>query len=209
MRQVICFDLWNTLVRSCQGNGASYADVLIRLGANPASIYPIVRDELMLAQLDYGQMARHLCRRLDLRPTESDVLEIADNWRRDNDESAWLPGATQLLEVLRRQDSALVLITSITWPAWISVNSELGVRQHFDYAFLSCYEGPSKPNQQVWQAIEKRFSDTTAVRWMIGDNEADDLAVPATMGWKTILAGGTTGVPLVEIPQIIHEGGAK
>ncbi|EKD33378.1 MAG: hypothetical protein ACD_76C00042G0009 [uncultured bacterium] len=208
MRQIICFDLWNTLVRSCQGSGSSYADILIRLGANPASIYPIVRDELMIAQLDYEQMAAHLCSRLKLRPTKSDLLEIANNWKRDNHESEWLQDAIQLLKVLRGQDNTLVLITNITWPAWVLVNSKLEVEQYFDYVFLSCCEGLSKPNPRVWQTIEDRDPDTTVAHWMIGDNEADDLSVPATIGWKTILAG-TAGAPLAEITQIIHKGGAK
>ena len=203
MKRIICFDLWNTLVRSCQGTGASYADVLVRLGANMESIYPIVREELMISQMDYMEMAVYLCRRLNLRPTENDLLEIANNWRRDNDESEWLPDAVQLLEELRRQDNALVLITNITWPAWAAVNSKLGAGQHFDYTFLSCCEGLSKPDQRVWQTVENVLPNfSPSERWMIGDNETDDLAVPAAMGWETILVGAE-GVPLTEVSGII------
>lgn len=203
MKRVICFDLWNTLVRSCQGTGASYADVLVRLGANPESIYPIVRDELMVSRMEYRGMALYLCKRLNLRPTENDLLEIANNWRRDDDESEWLPGAVQLLEELHKHDHILVLITNITKRAWNAVESKLGIALYFNRTFLSCNKGYSKPDQRMWQTVENVLPNfSPSERWMIGDNETDDLAVPATMGWKTILVG-VKGVPLTEVPGII------
>lgn len=207
--RVICFDFWNTLARSLQGGGASYADVLVRLGAKkPEAIYPIVRDELMVGRYTYEQMVKHLCSRLGLAAiTSSDIAEAVANWACDNERVAWFDGAVELLDVLREQGDKLILITNITAPAWEAVNLRLNVARRFDKCFLSCVAGFSKPDPRVWDYVERSYLNAREY-WMIGDNEVDDLAIPSSMGWKTILTG-TEGVPLVEIPRIIHRGGVK
>jgi FMN phosphatase YigB (HAD superfamily) len=205
--RVVCFDFWNTLARSLQGGGASYADVLVRLGAKPEAIYPIVRDELMVGIFDYEQMVTHICSRFRLAANSSDIAEAVANWARDNERAAWFDGAVDLLDALCKQGDQRVLITNITAPAWEAVNVRLDVTSHFDTLFLSCVAGFSKPDPRAWDYVEQSYPNASEY-WMIGDNVADDLAIPVTMGWKTILAG-TTGVPLAEIPQIIHRGGAR
>jgi len=203
--RVTCFDFWNTLARSLQGGGASYADVLVRLGAKPETIYPIVRDDLMAGIFDYEQMVEHLCSRLGLVATSIDIAEAVTNWACDNERAAWFNGAVELLNALREQDDKLILITNITAPAWEAVNLRLNVARRFDKCFLSCVAGFSKPDPRVWNYVEWSYPNAREY-WMIGDNEADDLTIPTSMGWKTILTG-TEGVPLVEIPRIIHRGG--
>lgn len=200
--RVICFDFWNTLARSLQGGGASYADVLARLGAKPEAIYPLVRDELMVGIFDYEQMVEHLCSRLGLVATSSDIAEAVANWACDNERTAWFNGAVELLDALREQGDKLILITNITAPAWEAVNLQLNVTRRFDKCFLSCVAGFSKPDPRVWDCVERSYPNAREY-WMIGDNEADDLVLPPSMGWKTILTG-TEDVPLVEIPRIIH-----
>lgn len=203
--RVVCFDLWSTLAYSLQGNGASYADVIVRLGADPDAIYQIVRDELMIGMFYYEQMVAHLCSHLGLAATPSDIAEAVANWARDNEHVAWFGGATELLDDLSEQGDKLVLVTNITAPAWEAVNLRLNVACRFDKCFLSCVAGFSKPDSRVWKYVKQSYPDANEY-WMIGDNEADDLAIPSTMGWKTILTG-TAGIPLVEISRIIHREG--
>ena len=152
-------------------------------------------------------MVRHLRKRLGIHVSENEISEAVNNWQRDNEKTIWLPYAAKVVRSLHGQGNILVLITNITWPAWITVNSQLHVEKYFDYLFLSCNEGISKPNPQVWHTVERRFMGQAVKYWMIGDSQTDDLHIPAEREWKTILVG-EKGTPLAEIPKIIY-GGAK
>ncbi len=186
---LICFDLWNTLIRSLESTGASYADVLISLGAPQPEIYPFVRDHLMVKELTYQEMVNLLFSHFGLTGPKYDSQrqEAIRVWQQDNQQVDWLPRAQEVLHTFRGcQGVTLVLITNITKPAWDAVNQKLELSQLFDYSFLSCSTGFSKPDPRVWKKIEERYPQVQP-QLMIGDNATDDLLIPSQRGWQTFL----------------------
>lgn len=208
MERVICFDLWHTLVEP-RGGRVTYPDVFVRLGAQRDAIYPIVRDHLMGCRFEYDTMCNVLCSWLDLQGSVSDINEAARRWKRDNDSASWIPGAVTTLESLRIPGHRLVLVTNITAPAWRTVGRNLQLigepSSFFDCAFASCLSGICKPSVRIWKTIEGWFPNADEF-YMIGDNEAEDVAVPRERGWKTILVNERSGIPIAAVPNIIMGG---
>ncbi len=184
MRQVICFDLWNTLIVS-KGNN-SYLEVLRRAGADWEKIYPFVRDELMTKKFSYLEMTQELNKKFALKLTAIQTFEVVRCWEKDNEQAEWLSGRLDWLKDWRSRGAKLVLVSNLTWPCWQTVNVKLGLEKYFDQLFLSCLEGVSKPNEFVWKKIENIFSDEPNEFWMVGDSPVDDLSIPQVRGWKTI-----------------------
>ena len=185
MNRVICFDLWNTLIRSLT-SGASYEEVLVELGGPRAEIYPFVRDQLMTTERTYTEMIDELFNHFKISSHAQERDIAATLWEEDNQRAIWFSGAQKLLSALQQQGDTLVLITNITAPAWNTVNPLLNLEIYFSLCFLSYAQGVSKPHPSIWQNITAGFPSTTEF-WMIGDNQADDLDIPESMGWNTQL----------------------
>ena len=107
-------------------------------------------------------------------------------WEEDNCTADWFPGARELLDQLRTKGNKLVLVSNISLPAWKTVGRKLAICEPFDKVFLSCKMGLAKPDPKVWQTVESWYPEADQF-WMVGDNQVDDLDVPKTMGWQTIL----------------------
>lgn len=185
--RVIGVDLWNTIVKTLASpTGASYGDVLVRLGVPQEEIYPFVREQLMTRRIDYDVMIDYLFSHFGIMAHEAQKREAVSLWKEDNNRAIWFDGAKELLRLLRQGQDALVLISNVTFPAWEKINTELGVAEEFDRVVCSCDLGMAKPDPRMWQVVENWYPAASEF-WMVGDNELNDLAVPRQMGWKTAL----------------------
>lgn len=192
-RTLVCFDLFHTLVRPLASSGASYEDVLVRLGVPREVIYPFVRAELMTCNASIEDLVERLFCHVE-RPIEQyreAFLEAVAAWRDDN-RCEWIDGALSVLRSLQAEpDLALCLVSNATRPGWEAVNGQLLVRSQFHALQLSWEQGISKPNTECWTRPVARLgiSHLPNVRcWMVGDNQVDDLNPPSLMGWNTALA---------------------
>jgi len=183
--RVVCFDLWNTLMRSPEG-GAGYESVLLEHGVPAEQIFPFVRDYLMTRRMSYEEMAKALFHRFAIEPATGALDKLVKLWSTDNKHAAIIPHALQVVKTLRRRGRIAVLVTNSTAPGWHAVSR---IRSEFDYAYISCDEGNVKPNLSVWETIESWFPTVDRNEFvMVGDREIDDLATPRKRGWKAIPA---------------------
>lgn len=198
-QKVVCFDLFHTLVLPIAGSGASYADILVKLGAPREQIYPIVRNQLMITDKSIEEMVQHLFETfgISLEKNEKDYADAVAGWKADN-QCKWMDGALELIEQLRSDPTtAVCLISNVTRPAWEMVNHQLLLADRFDAMHLSWQHGVAKPDIYCWKQILQQLGmDTVSpdACWMIGDNQTDDLDPPASMGWKTILIKPESGL---------------
>lgn len=204
MKRVICFDLWNTLINTPKGGGASYEDVLVSLGITRELIYPIVRDELMTKKFSYDTMVDFLFHHFGINGHNPERKLAAQNWEEDNLSAEWFEGAKELLKKLKQQGDDIVLISNISLPSWQTVGELLQITKPFDHSFLSCHENLAKPNPLVWLRVQNWYKEPCKF-WMIGDNQEDDLNIPQKMGWKTILVS-KDGSEIKKLFQKLEEG---
>ncbi|MFA5076596.1 MAG: HAD family hydrolase [Patescibacteria group bacterium] len=132
-----------------------------------------------------------------------DPEQVIRCWKAENEALAWLPGAEQTLSQVKDLGT-LVLATNITIVGRSAVYDLLPeLSPLFRRCYWSCDLPAAKPDPYVWQRIQQDYPADQY--WMIGDNFLIDLAIPAAMGWQTILVG-KDGVPITQVPQIIKEG---
>lgn len=207
MKRVICFDLWGTLVDCPSGNSTTYEDYLAEYWPRQ-TIQTAVRTLLMtnawmsqslcerkgdtVVSPTYPIMARMLIAQLPTidRTINRDqlALAIAPLWENDNRQAEWMMGSQALLELLTRRGDVLVLITNTTRRGWIAVDRRLAIQQRFNDLFASCDQPFAKPDPRVWQWVMNRYSNAVEY-WMIGNETKYDIAIPRTLGWKTLLVG--------------------
>ncbi|MBI4098808.1 MAG: HAD family hydrolase [Candidatus Magasanikbacteria bacterium] len=191
--RIVCFDLFDTLVIPLKTSGASYSDVLVRLGVPHDRVYPFVRDHLMTNDLTIEEMVSALFSEfgIDRDRYRMELQEAIDSWGEDNNYQ-WIVGATELLEELGRVPGlALALISNVTKPGWEAVNRQLSVGERFHTLHLSWKQRVAKPNPRCWLGQMDLLNERTVILsrcWMVGDNQADDLDTPASIGWNTYLA---------------------
>lgn len=202
-RRVVCFDLWGTLAHT-EPVRSTYADVLLEdlpsLRKAPKNIqldreviYGYVRDHLMTRRLSYKQMSEELLGRfggleVDGEVRERLVSEMTWLWDYENKMWGWFDGVAEFLSEFRSRDYRVVLVTNSTMPACKKVKAGIARVGGFDRIFFSAFEGVSKPNPHVWKRIHSWFPGVPPEQFtMVGNREEDDLHVPRTLGWSTVL----------------------
>ncbi|MBI2888407.1 MAG: HAD hydrolase-like protein [Candidatus Liptonbacteria bacterium] len=207
--KVICFDLWNTLIRTTRQTGG-YESVLVRLGVKREEIYPWVRRRCMTGEnVTYDEMVKkmfdHFFKDFTENPAKysNEIEEAKRLWRADNDSAIWFKGAQAALRTLREKEYFLVLLTNTTWMGW--VDKQLNISPFFHHALLSCETHVTKPQPFAWENVMSLFPGVPPRSFlMVGDSE-DDVAVPAQMGWRTVKVGKQPNFP--EILKKIEAGG--
>lgn len=184
---VICFDLFNTLATTTPPPGGSYEDRLVALGAPCELIYPYVRDYLMTSRHSYGVMVQMLIEFFSLTASTNEQHNISKAWGEENASARWITGIHNLLRQLRPFGPVL-LVSNCTFPGWRTVDKRLKLTKRFDNSYCSFACGMAKPDPRVWQRITRDYPTRDHEYWMVGDSEADDLAVPRAFGWQTHLA---------------------
>lgn len=190
---VVCFDLFHTLITPVASRGASYEDVLVRLGAPRDRVYPFVRARLMTADMTIEEMVAALFREFGFSPEREAVAFDAAvaGWKEDND-CRWIEGAAELVAELAAEPSfAVCLVSNATRPGWEAVDRRLSVGRRFHAMHLSWQQGSAKPDPRCWSGILRDLGARSlplSQCWMVGDNQVDDLDPPARMGWNTFLA---------------------
>ncbi len=207
--KVICFDLWNTLIRTTQHTGG-YESVLVRLGVKREEIYPWVRRRCMTGEnVTYDEMVKKMFDHFFKDFTENsakysnEIEEAKRLWRADNDSAMWFRGAQAVLRALREKEYFLVLLTNTTRMGW--VDGQLNISPFFHHTLLSCETYITKPDLRAWKMVMDLFPGLPARSFlMVGDSE-DDVTVPAQMGWRTIKVKGQPNFS--EVLQKIEAGG--
>lgn len=220
--RVICCDLWGTLIRSIHGNGASYLDVLVDKNHSLAYLAMKVKLFLMTSAWmsspwvaralqeqrnpTYLELARALTEHLHFHDRPDLASAVASRWQEDNDHIEWIPGAQDTLRWVKGQPKTkLVLITNITLTglhAACRYMTETG-SPPFDHTIMSCQHPFAKPEPYIWERCMQVWD--AQEYWMIGDNLVVDLAVPAALGWNSILVGKDR-VSIADVPTIINKG---
>lgn len=233
MKRVICWDLWGTLIRSAY-TGETYEKYIARW-KNLICVQAAIRCVLMTEEayrdpagvnaatedrpLTYEEAYSILYRRLFIPsgpynwPMEiagiPDRDEVIRRWKEENEAAEWIPGVWEMITRMRaeRLDDRHILVTNTTSPGWETVENKLKISNVFGgYSRIerSTHHLAAKPDPSIWQWVmgANPFADEY---WMIGDDPVIDIAVPAAMGWKTILVG-EKGVPVSDVPKIINGG---
>jgi len=193
--QIICFDLFDTLISTPDGSG--YKEELITLlkqkGIEGNSfnerIYKFVRDNLMTRNHNFKEMVKRLSLFLgiDLNQDEASLLE--NKWAEENTQAEWIDDAEQIISEIRSKvENKIVLISNVTAPGWEIVDKKLEIRKRFNNVFLSFEKGIAKPNPKVWEAVEKIYNRAGSYL-MIGNDKKDDLEVPFSRRWNVGLTG--------------------
>ncbi len=222
MKRVICWDLWGTLVTS-SWSSRQYIDVLVENEArfleprNRLALEATVRGVFMtsaakrqkafdLAVSGREHLTYGFCASMMVGDDPFVAPEVAKLWEQENEAVEWLPDAAEVLCVLKACGGKQVLVSNTTEAGWLTVNGVLGLTNHDRFGtnvVLSCDLPVAKPDPYVWQTVQERFPADEY--WMIGNDPVMDIAVPAAMGWKTILVNHPDGVPITEVPKIIQE----
>lgn len=191
-KKLVVFDLYNTLIRSKHGNGSSYEDILVELGVERDKIFPFIRDGIMNRDLDLLQVVQNIFINFGLDPElyAKEVKRTCELWTNDN-RTEWISQALEFVNALKASDKYTVcLMTNVSRPGWIAVNSEFQLQDIFDYCFVSWREGICKPDPRCWEIL-LRDSGSSSISpsdcWMIGDRFEDDLMVPRNKGWNAFL----------------------
>lgn len=197
---VICFDLWNTLVKSPLN--INYEDILVEAGVRQAEIYPFVRDHIMNKPIaGYGQIADLISRKFEIDQARAKL--VVEIWEQDNLNAQWIEQAQNTL-VSVASDNQLVLISNVTQAGWCQVEEKMKIAHRFDRVFLSWKECRCKPDPTIWSEVMSLFPSEVDF-WMIGDSLQDDIIVPKQLGWKTIQVG-RQGVSIDQVPFILKGG---
>ena len=85
-KNLICFDLYNTLITSTKTGGSAYEDVLVRLGVKREDIFPFVRDKIMTKDLTIDEVITRLFLHFNIDPQRyvNEFDEATHLWNSDN-----------------------------------------------------------------------------------------------------------------------------
>lgn len=137
------------------------------------------------------------------------LIETARYWQWENEQVRWIHGAQEVVESLKAEGETLALVTNTTSYGDGMIDRVLELNRpsgrFFSTVFNSCEYPFAKPDPRVWECLKEHFAHMDEY-WMIGNDPAIDIAVPATMGWKTILVNHMDGLMITEVPKIIEEG---
>ncbi|HBB37903.1 MAG: hypothetical protein UV82_C0010G0047 [Candidatus Magasanikbacteria bacterium GW2011_GWD2_43_18] len=133
------------------------------------------------------------------------LMKAARLWYLENEKVEWIPGAEKLLKLLRASGEILGLVTNTTVCGAVMVDDKLpDLEEYFSRCFYSSEYSFAKPSRLVWESLSaERCFQLMDEYWMIGNDPVMDIAVPAAMGWKTILVNHPDGVPITDVPKII------
>lgn len=160
-------------------------------------IYSYVRDHLMNSHYDnFEDMTKMLYRKFIpdepclTREKNSIANFVEFYWRAGSNSVKWINQEfVKKLQRLKTLGHKVVLITNCTFPAWEIMKGTFEIETLFDSYFVSAIEGLSKPEEEVWKRIEKKYPDFSRNKFvMIGDKPDDDLEIPKKRGWVTIHA---------------------
>lgn len=197
---VICFDLWNTLIKSPLN--INYEDILVEVGVNQMEIYPFVRDYIMNKPIaSYAQIANLITKKFGIN---QDVAKlVVEIWEQDNLNARWITQAQDTLMSVS-PGNQLVLISNVSQMGWCQVEEKMKIADRFVRIFLSWKECKCKPDPTIWAEVMNSFPKEVDF-WMVGDSLQDDIVIPKQLGWKTIQVG-RQGVSIDQVPFILKGG---
>lgn len=197
---VICFDLWNTLIKSPLN--INYEDILVEAGVRQMEIYPFVRDYIMNQPIaSYAQIADLIVKKFEISQDRAKL--VVEIWEQDNLNAQWIEQAQSTLMSVA-PGNQLVLISNVTQVGWSQVEEKMKIADRFSRVFLSWKECRCKPDPTIWSEVMNLFPAEVDF-WMIGDSLQDDIVVPKQLGWKTIQVG-RQGVSIDQVSAILKGG---
>lgn len=124
----------------------------------------------------------------------------SDLYRDLRDERMWLlPGALQMLDLLRAAGVSLGLMTNGAGPAQRAKLERFGLAPYFEHIVIEGEFGIGKPDNRVYETLLRALQVAPADAWAIGDNLEFDVLAPMQLGvygiWVDASGGGCDGRP--------------
>lgn len=112
--------------------------------------------------------------------------ELIQYFKKDIESVNTYDDTIPFLEELKRRKIKTAIISNLT-PLYIEPVYKLGLNKYIDIFYLSCIENHRKPEEICYLTTLKRMDLPAGEIAMIGDNEIDDVIVPAKLGFTTFL----------------------
>lgn len=93
-----------------------------------------------------------------------------------------VPGTSELIERLVRQDVPLYAITNFGSRFWTQFCPTMPILQHFREVVVSGDEKIAKPDARIFEQAAERFGHAPQTMLFIDDNQAN-ITAAATLGW--------------------------
>lgn len=181
MASTIVFDLYGVLVTPSLE--ASIEKLTQLLGVDPELLVPAYRAQE--PAFDRGQLteAGFWRRVLNAIGAEHDWQELNDTVI---DSCELLPDGVALLEEVRRSSHETALLTNARSP-WVSrLDSRFGLLSRFDSVFVSSELGEGKPDQEIYEIVE-RILDASGQRLLLIDDSIINVEAAQARGWDALL----------------------
>ena len=199
------FDLWNTLVRSQQGDPFQHLQRLLGPGQE-AGFAEFKRDAMSTVHPDAETLLRGWQARLGL--DEAQVRAMVEVFREATEDAECFPDA--LAAVTETRKLARVALLSNTQSFDMAFLDRLGLTTLIPNRFLSAELGCMKPDTRPFEAVQARLGLFPGELAMVGDSWRDDITGALEAGW-TALWVNRAGKPrpdwdpealLVEVPEL-------
>ena len=181
MIRAVVFDLWNTLVRSQQGDPFQHLQRLLGPGQE-AGFKAFKRDAMIRTYADAMTLLTGWQSRLGLE--EDQVQVMTEVFRVATEEAEVFPETMAAL--LETRKVARVALLSNTQSFDMAFLERLGLTAVLPNRFLSAELGCMKPEPQPFEAVQNRLGLFPGELAMVGDSWRDDVVGALEAGWTAI-----------------------
>jgi len=205
MIRAVVFDLWNTLVRSQQGDPFQHLQRLLGPGRE-AEFAAFKRDAMGAVHPGAEPLLRGWQARLGLG--EAQVLAMIEVFREATQDAEVFPEAMAAVADTRKL--ARVALLSNTQSFDMAFLERLGLTVLIPNRFLSAELGCMKPDARPFEAVQARLGLFPGELAMVGDSWRDDITGALDAGWTAVWVN-RAGLPpppqdpealLVEVPDL-------
>ena len=193
MIRAVVFDLWNTLVRSQQGDPFQHLQRLLG-PSQEAGFKAFKRDAMVRTYADAMTLLTGWQSRLGL--DEAQIQVMTEVFRQATEEAEVFPETmTALLETRK---VARVALLSNTQSFDMAFLERLGLTTVVPNRFLSAELGCMKPDPEPFAAVQNRLGLFPGELAMVGDSWRDDVLGALEAGWTAIWVN-RSGLPRPEV----------
>ena len=191
--RAIVFDLYGTLLEL--GDRALYREVPRLLGIAKRRWMEVVRSRLLTTSYpDREAFAGAVCAALQPDHDRRQVSGVVAAVETELASIRPFPGVLSLLRFLKGRGLGLGLLSNLS-----SVHTEplrsLELDSCFDVVVLSCAEGRTKPDPEIYRAICRRLGVVPEQILSVGDSHRSDVVAPSGLGMRALRVAGPDAEP--------------
>ena len=124
---------------------------------------------------------------LGLRIVDQNLVnQVLERWKKSCDSAVLFSDVDLVLNSLRKKGYYLVLITNTSTYGFEALNKKFGLDKYFDFVIKSFEVGMVKPNTEIFDLIENKFSRKDVEFFMVGDSFKSDIVPARKRGWRTV-----------------------